>query len=302
MKQTLNRFVFKLLLFALPVLLLFEVLFRLGFAPIVTNSTLFDLKMAAIQKRHVKNIKLVAMGSSITFYELNSKLMVQNFNVPYYNFASWGLQMGDMARLLPGFVNENHPQYMIICSSFPDFISPPNDSYLNYINASHLTKNVMPELFYFKNYSSIHQIIRRKFNTSPLVPDDWGGAELTVKPQNIDSGKWNEHDIFPTKYTAGNYRALDSIAAFLKAQHIKFIFAQVPVKESYTNNETSRWLIQGHFAKCKAIVEGDGGIYLNYYNPKIFADSLFIDQYHLQNAGAIIFTNKLVADLKNIIK
>ncbi len=302
MKRTLNKFVLKVLLFVPPALLFFEILFRLGFAPIVTNSTLFDLKMAEIQKRHVKNIKLMAMGSSITFYELNSKLMVQNFKMPYYNFASWGLQIGDMERLLPGFVRDNHPKYVILCSSFPDFISPPNDSYLYYIHASRFTKNVMPELFYFKNYSSIHQIIRRRFNTSPLVPDDWGGAELTVKPQNIDGGKWNEHDIFPTKYTAANYRALDSIAVFLQSQHIKFIFAQVPIKESYTNNEISRGLIHNHFGKCKAIVEGRGGIYLNYYNPKIFTDSLFIDQYHLQNAGAIIFTNELITDLKKIIR
>jgi len=62
MKNPKNRFLLKVLLFVLPVLVFFEVLFRLGFAPIVTNSTLFDIKMLTVQKRHAKNIKLLSMG------------------------------------------------------------------------------------------------------------------------------------------------------------------------------------------------------------------------------------------------
>ncbi len=302
MKKPINRFLLKLLLFIMPVLVFFEVLFRLGFAPIVTDSTLFDLKMLAVQKHQVKNIKLLAMGSSITLYELNSDSMVQNFKLPYYNFASWGLQMADMNRLLNSLVKTNQPKYVVICSSFPDFVSPPNNSYLNYINANSFIKDDFPELFYFKNYNSIHQVIRRKFNTYPLSLDNWGGASLSVKLRNVNSEKWNEHDIFPTKYTQANYKALDSLSAFLNEQKIKLIFVQVPIKKSYTNTDRSKQLILAHFDSCKSIVEGKGGIYLNYYNPTIFTDSLFIDQYHLQQAGSTILTSEIVADLKKIIK
>src|ERR1700753_2061304 len=212
MKRPINRFLLKVLLFIIPVLVFFEVLFRMGFAPIVTDSTLFDLKMLAVQKHHVKNKKLLAMGSSITLYELNSDSMVKNFKLPYYNFASWGFQIADMNRLLRSLIKRNQAEYIILCSSFPDFISPPNNSYLNYIDANDYIKDDFPELFYFKNYNSIHQIIRRKFNTYPLHIDNWGGASLSAK--NINSEKWNEHDIFPTKYTPANYNALDSLGAF----------------------------------------------------------------------------------------
>jgi hypothetical protein len=299
MKNPINKFTLKVLLFVLPVLVFFEVLFRLGFAPIVTNSTLFDIKMLAVQKHHIKNIKLLSMGSSMNLYELDSKIMTQNFKIPYYNFASWNLQITDMKRLLTDLVKTNSPKYVIICSSFPDFISPPSDSYLGYINASNFIKNDLPELFYFKNYHSIHQIVWRKFYTYPLVIDDWGGASLITK--NINKDKWDEHDIFPTKYTRENYEALDSITAFLNEQNIKFIFAQVPIKKSYTNTDKSKQIIQSHFDKCKSIVEGNNGIYLNYYNTSIFTDSLFIDQYHLRSAGAVILTREIVSDLKKVI-
>jgi len=298
MKNQINKFLLKVLWFVLPVLVFFEVLFRLGFAPIVTDSTLFDIKMLTVQKRHIKNIKLLSMGSSINLYELDSKIMVQNFNMPYYNFASWSLQMADMKRLLTDLVKTNNPKYVIICSSFPDFISPPNNSYLNYINTNTFVKNDLPELFYFKNYYSIHQLVWRKFHTYKLVIDDWGGASLSAK--NINKNKWDEHDIFPTKYTRENYEALDSLSAFLNIENVKFIFVQVPIKKSYTNTDKSKQIIQSHFDKCKSIVESNNGIYLNYYNTAIFTDSLFIDQYHLHSAGAVILTKEIVSDLKKI--
>lgn len=302
MKNPINRFLLKIMLFVIPVLLFFEILFRLGFAPIVTNSTFFDVKMLAVQKHHIKNIKLLAMGSSITLYELNSKMIVQNFNLPYYNFASWGLQIADMNRLLTSLVKINKPKYIIICSSLTDFANAPNSSYLNYINTNDYIKDNFPEFFYFKNYNSIHQIIRRKFDTYPLVLDNWGGASLSASAMDKNNGKWNKHDIFPTKYTRSNYEALDSLSSFLNDQKIKLVFVQAPLKNSYASTGQYDHLLVTHFNRCRSIIEGNGGIYLNYYNTTIFTDSLFVDQYHLQSGGSVILTKQIVAGLKRVIK
>src|ERR1700761_9368043 len=95
MKSKMKSFVYKILLFIVPVLAFFEILFRLGCYPIITNSTLFDLKMMAAQKHHLKNVKLMSIGASVALYQLNSKLIVQNLTPSYYNFASWGLQISD---------------------------------------------------------------------------------------------------------------------------------------------------------------------------------------------------------------
>jgi hypothetical protein len=296
------KFIFKTLLFLLPVLLVFEVLFRLGYSPIITNSTLFDFKMIRLQKQHIKSVKVLSIGSSVSLYELNSGIIVQNLHVPYYNFASWGLQISDMRMLLNSFVKDYQPQYVIIGSSIGDFISPSNDTYLNYINTNTYIRSNLPEIFYFKNYNSIHQIIRRKQTAYPVNFDNWGGALLTIKAKDINRDKWNEHGIFPTRYTPTQYRELDSLAAWLNAQHIKLIFAQAPIKASYANTPASKQILQQHFDQCRLIVEKHGGVYLNYYNPAIFTDSLFFDQYHLQAAGGVVFTQLLVTDLKKIIR
>jgi len=300
MKKPLNRFLIKVLLFALILTVFFETLFRLGFAPIVTNSTFFDQKMLAVQKQSIKNVKLLAMGSSVALYELNSKIIARHIELPYYNFASWGLQITDTKALLTSFVSRYHPRYVILCSSIGDFITPRNETYLNYVNACDFIKNDMPECFYFTNYNSVYQVVRRKLITYPIALDQWGGASLSIKEINKD--KWNEHNIFPTRYTPGNYLALESLASFLKTQKVKLIFIQVPLKKSYANTHQSQRLLSWHFERCRSIVEAQGGTYLNYYNTAVFADNLFTDQYHLLNEGSIILTKEILRDLKGIVR
>jgi hypothetical protein len=301
MKSTL-KFLFKTLLFTLPILLVFELLFRLGYFPIVTNSTLFDLKMIRLQKQHIERVKVMSIGSSVSLYEFNSGIILQNLHRSYYNFATWGLQISDMRTLLKSFVKDYRPRYVIIGSSIGDFISPSNETYLNYVNTDPYIRKNFPEVFYFKNYNSIHQIIRRKHTAFPVQLDSWGGALLTVKAKDINQEKWNEHNIFPTKYTAYQYHELDSLGIWLHAQHIKLIFVQAPIKASYANTAASKQILRHHFDQCRAIIEKHDGVYLNYYNPAVFTDSLFFDQYHLQAAGGIVFTRQLVSNLKKTIK
>jgi hypothetical protein len=302
MKTKINIFLYKILFFVIPVLVFFEVLFHLSFYPIITNSTLFDLKMIGVQKQHIKNLKVVAIGSSIMLYDFNSGIFVQNIQSSYYNFGSWGLQVSDLKMMINSFINRYHPKYVIFCSSFTDFISPPNDSYLNYTNTDYMIKDNFPEYFYLFNYHSIHQVIRRKLKSYPVKLDNWGGSSFNVKIKDIVWNKWNEHGIFPTKYTNQNYRDLDTLSAILTRQHIKFIFIQAPLKKSYANTVLSQQIIKSHFDRCRSIIEGEGGIYLNYYNTTVFKDSLFIDQYHLQGTGAVVLTKEAVTDLKKIIQ
>ena len=301
-KGQLNKFVVKAVLFGLPVFILFGILFRLGFAPIVTSSDLFDAKMRLIKTQYVKQVNLMAIGSSITLYELKSDLVIQNLDTSYYNFASWGTQITDIKLMLAKFIPEHRPKYVIMCASLGEFMSPPNSTYSNYLNTPTFIRNNLPEFFYLKNYNSIHQIIWRKYFEYPINFDAWGGASLTVKPKDINRKMWDAHEVFPTRYTQSNYNALDSLAVWLKQQNIKFIFAQAPIKKSYANTVYYQQQINSHFDKCRSIIESRGGIYLNYYNTTVFTDSLFVDQYHLQNAGAIIFTKEIITDLKKVIK
>jgi hypothetical protein len=302
MNNKLHLFLGKTLLFVIPVLLLFEMMFRRGFSPIITNSTLFDIKMLKVQKQGIKNVRLLSIGSSIGLYELNSRVMVEHFNMPYYNFSSWGFTVADMKALLDKFVKEYQPKYVIMCSSLGDFMTAPNESYFNYLNSSRWIRDNLPEYFYFNDYHSIHQIVYRKYHAFHLDLDEWGGSSLTIQPEDINKEKWDEHFLFPTVYTGRQYAALDDLCVALGSQKVKFIFVQAPIKASYTNTPSSRQIVVSHFEKCRSIVESHGAVYLNYYDTATFADSLFFDQSHLQVSGALILTKKIAADCQAIIK
>jgi hypothetical protein len=300
--NSVGRFLLRTGLFLLPVLIFFKILFMTGYSPIITSSTLFDIKMFEVQRQHIKKVGVLSIGSSINLYELNSAPIVKNINQPYYNFGSWGLQITDIKNLLPGYVKEYDPKYVILCSSVGDFTSPQNDSYFNYINTGYWIKNHFPEFFYLKDYHSVYQIIRRKIKAYPLKLDNWGGATLEIKPEDLKNLPVNPNKLFPSAYAVKNYNALDSLGIFLNNQHIKLIFIQAPLRNSIVDTSISPKELSAHFAHCRSLVEANGGIYLNYHDPHVFTDSLFIDYFHLQANGAALMTKETVADLLKIMQ
>jgi hypothetical protein len=303
-KKGFNLFLLKCLLFGIPVVIGFMILYRLGFAPTVTDSALFDHKMFAIQKQKVKEVKIMGMGSSTPLYALNSEMLVEHYKMSYYNFGTWLIPISDMFAQLKVYVPEYHPEYVIIPSSIGDFRTGGiNSAYLGYLNTNRLIRDRLPELFYVKNYSSVYEIMHRKYrNRRVMNLDPWGGILMTVPPAQRDMKAWNEHWEFPTAYTHRQYMALDSLAEYLHAQNVTLIFVEAPIKAAYGATPGTDRILAGHFDTCRSIVERHGAVYLNYYDTTIFVDSLFMDQYHLQENGGRVFTKKLITDLDTIIK
>jgi poly-D-alanine transfer protein DltD len=97
------------------------------------------------------------------------------------------------------------------------------------------------------------------------------------------------------------YSKLEEMVLYMKSKKIKFIYVQAPIKKSLTDKNDSNKIILGHFSKCKSIVEGNGGYYINLHNTDIYDDSLFIDQYHLTGTGSKIYTKQIVEKLGKIL-
>lgn len=300
MKAKLNLFLLKTLLIVLPIGILFEVFFCLGFYPLITNSSLFDYKMIEVQKQHLKAIKIMAAGSSCGLHDLSSTVMVRDFEGSFYNFSSWGLQVSDQRRLLPPLVERYHPEVVLLCSSPWDFRIPPNDTYDNYTSMPPFIRDHFPELFYFRPYSSIHQLLLRKWTGFHPLLDHWGGAPLVVPRERIDKDAWDKSFLFPTLSTPGAYNDLDSLGAWLQDRKIRLIFAEMPINLAFDNAPEAQQLLAEHIEECRRIVTAHGGYFFNYHDPARFPDSLFFDQTHLQAAGGEIMTRELVTDLKKI--
>ncbi|HVS97326.1 MAG TPA: hypothetical protein VHE54_12615 [Puia sp.] len=300
------RFLFKTFLFVLPVFAGFGILSRLGFAPIMTSSAFFDHKMQWLQQHPPKEVRLMAVGSSMSVYALNSQMIVHRLRLPYYNFASWSMQIGDTRVVAMDLVRAYHPDYLVLCSSPAEFTADDNPMYRNYTGTWRFIRQHFPWYFYFNDYHSIHQLFLRKYRSSHLGMDEWGRGtalfELQGKPssgagsQRPDANAWFDERISRFEH---EYRQLDSLSGWLLEHHVRLVFVQAPV-EAFVGQNGRRWL-QAHFDSCRSIVGRHGGVYLNYYDTTLFKNNLFADPVHLTAAGSDTLTKQLVTDLERII-
>ena len=298
-------------MFLLPVLVLYDWAYYSGYKPIISNSISFDAKIYAIKRKHIKQVDIMALGSSTTLNDLNSSIIKSNFKQSYYNFGAWGIEIRDLNHMIKSYVSNYNPKYVVLTSNFSDFVTKPNGTLPDNLFFS---LNCAP-IYYLKNYTNYNDIIIRKKalkfyqdNTndfSALKFDNYGGVALNVNRQTVTADRLSDINhlliSFPNKNTVGDYTSLDSLAIFLKTKNVKFIYIQAPFAGDYIKTNEKRIAILSHFDRCKNIVERNNGIYLNFEKNSKLPDSLFADPLYLNTKGAILLTNDIAQKLKSII-
>jgi hypothetical protein len=302
-----RKFLLKTALYVLLILAGFEGLYRTGFYPVVTDSTLFDRKMSWLQRHPVIQPKFVVVGSSTALYGIRSAQMVRNIPLTYYNMSAPLLNVASSLMIVQSIVRDYHPKYVLVGSNLGDFCRPTDSTYLSYTNASPIVKWDLPELFYFLDYHSIHQILYRKWKVTWLFFDEWGGGVKVYNRALMEMrlaenpGAYLGQLAFDPQNQKMHYQALDSMCRWLREQHVRMIFVQDPIRRGNLADAPLRAQVQRHLQICDSIVEASGGIFLNHCDA-VGNDSLFFDPVHLWPAGGEIFTDSLVRDLGKIIQ
>jgi hypothetical protein len=301
-----RRFLLKTALYVILVLGMFELLFRAGFRPIITDSVYFDLKMGWIQRHPLKNPELILIGSSVPLYGIESAQLVQQLPVSYFNFCSWRVRMADCRMVVKPLVRDYRPKYVMVGSGIGDFCNETDYTYLNYTTASPFIRHYLPELFYLLDFHSIHQIAYRKLKSRKVRFDQWGGGDWAFdrSPLNgplADLGQVPEQLPFDPQNEHLHYQALDSMSRWLRDQQVKMIFVQFPVSSASMKVDSIRARVERHIRICQTMVEANGGVFLNYIDSLRGRDSLFAGPEHLIPDGAKLFTGILVRDLRKII-
>jgi hypothetical protein len=175
-------------------------------------------------------------------------------------------------------------------------------SYAEFAGEPAFFRERFPQYFYIRNYTPVHSLYIRRFHARRPHLDAWGGASIEEMWKGVVRNDKDTHLDFPTVYTGLQYRALDSLCAFLQAEQVRLIFVQSPMEARYTNTAARQEALAVHFIRCREIVDGRGFDYFNYYDNVVFPDSLFGDLTHLSHAGQEVLTRKLVSDLRTIVK
>jgi hypothetical protein len=303
-----RKFLLKTALYVLLILAGFEGLYRAGFLPVVTDSTLFDRKMAWLQQHPMIQPKFAVLGSSTALYAIRSAQMVRTLPMSYYNFSAPLLNVASSLMIVRSIVRDYQPKYIMVGSNVGDFRRQTDSTYLYYTEASPFVKRNLPELFYFLDYHSIHQLVYRKWKVDWLEVDPLGGGDkiynrpLMEKKLADNPGAYAGQLDFDLQHQQIHYQALDSMSRWLREHRVKLIFVQCPIRGSNLVDAAVRAQVERHIAICDSIVEANGGIFINHCNAVVGRDSLFFDPVHLWPAGGEIFTDSLVRDLGKIIQ
>jgi len=279
----------------------------MGFQPVVTDSTLFDRKMIWLQQHPKAQPKFIVVGSSTALYGIRSAPMVRNIPLSYFNISSPLLNIASSWIIIKAVVRDYRPKYILIASNVGDFCRKTDSTYHYYGDASPFVRNYVPELFYFLDYHSLHQIVYRKEMVTWLRFDPWGEGlktynELLMKKKLADNpGAFLGQLSFDTAFQQTHYQALDSMSRWLRQQQVRLIFVQCPIRASNLGDPAVRAKVERHFLVCDSIVGANGGIFLNHYNAVTDNDRLFFDAVHLWPPGGDIFTDSVVRDLRNIL-
>src|ERR1700722_19332658 len=119
-----KRFLLTTSLYVILVLGGFELLFRAGFQPVVTDSVYFDQKMSWIQRHPLKRPELILVGSSVPLYGVESAQIVEHLPLSYFNFCSWRVRIADCWMIVRSLVRDYQPKYVVVGSGIGDFCSP----------------------------------------------------------------------------------------------------------------------------------------------------------------------------------
>ncbi len=295
-----------------PIIILFIVLYFAGYHPLLTNSVSFDAKIENLKAHKIKQVDMLAVGSSMTLNNVQSQVVVDSLKCSYYNLSSWGLQISDLRYMLKYYVPKFKPRYVLLVSSVVDFTTRGNSTIKDYIEMPDFLKGYKP-YFYYQNFNPILSIVDRKheLNTLKNVKDDYtslsfdeyGGIPLKIPPEKISAERWNYQPQFPTKDTDYQYEALDSLARHLNQMHIKLFFVQPPIKRSYVAALNDSTIIPQHFSKSESIVTRNNGIYINLSAlPEYQTDKLFIDQFHLSDTGARLFSQQFASKMRQLMQ
>lgn len=284
----------------------FELLYRAGFPPVVTDSTYFDYKMAWVRQHPLQQVKLILVGSSVPLYGVQSGPVVQQLPLSYFNFCSWRMRISECRSIVETLVRDYRPKYVVLGSNLGDFCGQTDDTYLNYTRMPSAIRQRFPELWYFMDFHSVHQIVYRRMKSRAVRIDQWGGGDwlfdrsLANGPL-ADLGEVPDKLPFDPENQGTHYRALDSMGRWLRDRQVRLIFVQFPVSDEGVPSVSVRRLVEQHIRTCQSIVRENGGIFLNYCDSLKGRDSLFAGPIHLKPPGAQALTGMLVRDLGKII-
>lgn len=294
----LQRFAVLLLVFV-SLDLLFSVINRNNIYPF-TERTMINFKFFDVRKK--MQPKMISVGSSISLINLDSKTLVDSLGEErYYNFAAFGTSIHETLNLSKILVFTYDLDTVILSSSVVDFRSGKG--------VYSISKNTLGIKWYLKNrilspLSSLmmfkclrkdylgeflKDVEKNKGTIDNLVTDYYGGISQNLQRSEVSK---NAVKLPGLDVDESQYGYLEKLAEFFEGKKIRFVFVQSPLSPEYYEANSNAF--DGHFSRCREIIERHGGFYIDGMSHADYDyDVDFYDSGHMNKSGAEKYTAQI---------
>ena len=267
------------------------------------NSISFDAKLYVMKHMDKQHFDYIAVGSSMTLNNLNSKKMAEYLNMQektFYNFSSWGMKIKTTDLFAKMLAERYKPEAIIVFSSVGDFYTDGMELtnfddiklYLDYDSKLLETLYVLKyQGLMGKSDKDFELRKQRIYDYDSLAFDANGGVPLNVSGEHISPERWNMKLEYKFQEDNVQYQYLRDLSAFCKMQKIKLFFVQTPYKVGAI---TPLIEVRKHGDYCKAILEQDGNVFYEADADGDYEEQSFSDYLHLNEAGSAVLTEKFI--------
>lgn len=274
-------------------------------APNLTNSYSLNDKLNFARG---KKADVLAIGSSMTLNNLDSKIVTRELNTTsYLNLSSWGMSVSDIYQCLMAYSEFHVPQTLIISSTIGDFTVVNKDLKVeriaSFLKSSDLTYPLFyfPNFnlkYYFTNYSYQKKIKNDSSSYEYLKYDPFGAVLYNPSTLKKSEARWNAP--IGQNPEEIQYQYLSKIAKWCNENKVRLLFFQSPVREGMFSDKTnpvSREKIEKHMKRVGEILSGNQHQWVD-AGTKTWSDSLFADNLHFYDFGAQSYTSWCFSELK----
>ncbi len=270
---------------------------------------------------HRSKPQVLFVGNSRTAWQVNVPLIISHFGVPMYNLSQDARQMKELWYKFRTYVARNGNPKVLVLQCDASSLSTirlnqetffGKDRYLTYLffdqlHINHLFKHekgfhhyetYIPLIRYFEypNYFWAHW--NKRASNPYESPNNCGSHLFTndtidslgpVQNKNIASlNKMNSDSLV-------NFDYLDSFKNYCDKQHLKLLLVFPP--QSTLSYEHTR---NKHMKRIDSFLHERELVVRNFNGPRYSDDKLFYNHWHLNDRGANIYTDELIAYLDSI--
>lgn len=267
-------------------------------APNITTNSSLNTKLHMLKERRGHQIDVLALGSSMTLNNLNSRALIEALHdSAYLNLGAWGTNMEQSVALAQDILPIVKPRTLVVVTGLGDF-SYSAERYN--VNAQRMEKYLTEwdevwayiktrDIGYYLRDMELNEVrMNDPGNYERLVFDAYGGVELNVPKDRIDEERFNKKPPPLSDLAESQYKAFGELCATTEAQGVHLIVIQAPYREGIRNEEVDS-IVELHVYRLRQIMQPYDHEFLD-GTTRTWPDSLYCDYGHFNGAGAYEFT------------